>query len=221
MIYFGSIMNLSKLGDRIRKRREALRLSQLQLANSLYVSPQAVSKWERGINAPDLSVMPLLSGILQISLDDLIIGQKETPSTFMAAVLTTSIRNFATRAAKLAPSEVAMIINAVFQPITEAVLHHRGVPVKYLGDGFLAYFSGPNYETRIQQAVAQIQRVNIERELIIAVTEGPIFLGPIGFGDYARPDIIGDAVNQAFLLNHRTSENGDHVAISLGTPTTS
>ncbi len=209
-------MNLAKLGDRIRRRREHLRLSQLQLANSLYVSPQAVSKWERGINAPDLSVLPLLSGVLQLSLDDLIIGRPETPTTFNAAVLTTSIRNFATRAASLSPSEVATIINAVVKPITEVVIQNKGVPVKYLGDGFLAYFSGHHYSKRAKDAVAQIQRVTVETNLVIAVTEGPIYLGSIGYGDYARPDIIGDAVNRAFLLNQEVTETGESIAIHLG-----
>lgn len=213
-------MNLSKLGERIRRRREQLRLSQLQLANSLYVSPQAVSKWERGINAPDLSVLPLLSGVLQLSLDDLIVGQPETPTTFKAAVLTTSIRNFAQRAASLSPSEVAMIINAVVKPITEVVLQNKGVPVKYLGDGFLAYFSGHHYARRAKESIAQIQRVNVETNLVISVTEGPIYLGPIGYGDYARPDIIGDAVNRAFLLNATTAESGESVACHLGTTDT-
>ncbi|NBV82538.1 helix-turn-helix domain-containing protein [bacterium] len=199
-------MNLAKLGERIRRRREAMKLSQVQLAHSLHISPQAVSKWERGINAPDLSVMPLLSSVLQISLDDLISGQSAAPTTFPAAVLTTSIRGFARRAAQLLPNEVALILNSIFQPLTQTVLAHKGVPVKYLGDGFLAYFSGPNHTHRAIQALQQILKLTIDSQLVISVSEGPIYLGPIGEGDYARPDIIGDSVNLAFLLNQWAAE---------------
>ena len=194
-------MNLARLGERIRARRETMKLSQVQLAHSLHISPQAVSKWERGINAPDLSVMHLLSSVLQVSLDDLIIGHSGTPSTFPAAVLTTSIRQFAHRAAQLAPNEVAIILNSIFNSLTQVVLANKGVPVKYLGDGFLAYFSGPKYSWRAIQAVRQMIRLGIDPHLEITVSDGPIYLGPIGYGDYSRPDIIGDAVNVSFLLN--------------------
>ena len=50
-------MNLSQLGERVRSRRERLRLRQADLAAALRVSAQAVSNWERGENAPDLSVL--------------------------------------------------------------------------------------------------------------------------------------------------------------------
>lgn len=212
-------MNLARLGERIRARREAMKLSQVQLAHSLHISPQAVSKWERGINAPDLSVMNLLSRVLQVSLDDLIIGPNGTESTFPAAVLTTSIRQFARRAAQLAPNEVAMILNAIFNSLTQVVLTHKGVPVKYLGDGFLAYFSGPKYSSRAVQAVRQMIRLGIDPQLVISVSDGPIYLGPIGYGDYSRPDIIGDSVNLSFLLNQWAAGSTDLNAVaSLSDP---
>ena len=41
-------MLLSELGNRIRSQRERLGLKQQDIANALQISPQAVSKWERG-----------------------------------------------------------------------------------------------------------------------------------------------------------------------------
>lgn len=85
--------------------------------------------------------------------------------------------------------------------LTDAVLSNKGVPVKYLGDGFLAYFSGQRYTHRSVKAALQMRRISVDPNLVVTISEGPIYLGPIGVGDYARPDIIGDAVNTAFLLN--------------------
>ena len=54
-------MLLSELGQRIRDRRERLGLKQHDVAHALQVSPQAVSKWERGENGPDLAILGALT----------------------------------------------------------------------------------------------------------------------------------------------------------------
>ena len=207
-------MNTAELGDRIRKCRERFKLSQLQLAHSLHVSPQAVSKWERGINAPDLSVLPLLSNVLQTSLDDLLLGPSKPQRTFRAAVITTSIRGFAERASTLSPQDVAVILNSIFQPITQIVLENKGVPLKYLGDGFLGYFSGADFESRAVAAVDRLIALCVNVNLHISLVAGEIFLGSIGFGEYAAPDIIGDSVNLAFLLNQWAAQDPAIVAVA-------
>ena len=55
----------------IVKYRKANRLTQSQLAERVGVSPQAVSKWELGICAPDISLLPELSEIFHININDL------------------------------------------------------------------------------------------------------------------------------------------------------
>ena len=82
-------MDLSCLGDRIRSRRIRLGLRQLDLANALRVSAQAVSKWERGENAPDLALLPKLARLLDLSLDTLLSEGPPTGS-FEATVLCTT-----------------------------------------------------------------------------------------------------------------------------------
>ena len=42
------------LGKFIRTKREEARLSQKQFAEQLFVTESAVSKWERGVNYPDI-----------------------------------------------------------------------------------------------------------------------------------------------------------------------
>src|SRR5205809_5761112 len=65
---------LTAAGERIRARREKLGMTQRDIANGLQVSAQAVSKWERGDNAPDVGVLVALSRLLGVSLDWLLGG---------------------------------------------------------------------------------------------------------------------------------------------------
>lgn len=58
--------------ERICEGRKALGLTQEQLGTILGVSPQAVSKWEKGQTLPDLLLIPQLCRALGISADDLL-----------------------------------------------------------------------------------------------------------------------------------------------------
>ena len=62
----------STIHETIRRHRKAQRMSQRELADRLGVSYQAVSKWERGINLPDLLLVPDLCSALGISADELL-----------------------------------------------------------------------------------------------------------------------------------------------------
>lgn len=57
-------MNAEYTGNQISERRRALGLTQKQLAELLHVTDKAVSKWERGINFPDLGLMENLAAAL-------------------------------------------------------------------------------------------------------------------------------------------------------------
>lgn len=50
-------MNQEKIGKFIAEKRKENKLTQEQLAEQLNISKNAVSKWERGINLPDVSIM--------------------------------------------------------------------------------------------------------------------------------------------------------------------
>ena len=58
--------------ETIRTLRKANHLSQKELAARLGVSYQAVSKWERGLNLPDILLLPALCQVLGISADELL-----------------------------------------------------------------------------------------------------------------------------------------------------
>lgn len=69
-------MNQDKIGKFIAKCRKEKKLTQEQLAEKLFVTDRAVSKWERGINLPDSSLMLDLCNILEINVNELLSGEK-------------------------------------------------------------------------------------------------------------------------------------------------
>ena len=68
------------LGKRIGMYRKEKGLKQDELAEMLGVSPQAVSKWENDQTCPDISLLPQLSKILGVTVDELLSGKAETPA---------------------------------------------------------------------------------------------------------------------------------------------
>lgn len=71
-------MNQEKIGKFISLSRKNKRLTQEQLAEKLGVSINAVSKWERGLNLPDISLMEKLCEVLDFTLNELFAGEKLT-----------------------------------------------------------------------------------------------------------------------------------------------
>lgn len=68
-------MDNVKTGAFIRERRKAKDMTQKDLAQLLHVTDRAVSKWERGLCAPDLSVLEPLAQALDVSVLELIKGE--------------------------------------------------------------------------------------------------------------------------------------------------
>ena len=66
------MFNPEVLSGNIKKCRIKLGLTQTELAEKLYVSGQAISKWESGQSVPDLANLSLLSDIFSTSVDKLI-----------------------------------------------------------------------------------------------------------------------------------------------------
>ncbi|WP_368230025.1 helix-turn-helix domain-containing protein [Blautia wexlerae] len=63
-------MDLIKIGKYIAGKRKSLGMTQKQLAEKLGMSDKSVSKWERGVCLPDVSVYKELCSILGISLNE-------------------------------------------------------------------------------------------------------------------------------------------------------
>lgn len=69
-------MNQEKIGKLIAKKRKELNMTQLDLADKLYVTNKTVSRWEKGNYMPDLSMIVSLSEILGVSTYELLTGEE-------------------------------------------------------------------------------------------------------------------------------------------------
>ena len=68
-------MDLIKIGKYIAGKRKELGMTQKQLAEKLGMSDKSVSKWERGVCLPDVSVYMQLCEILGISINEFLVGE--------------------------------------------------------------------------------------------------------------------------------------------------
>lgn len=71
-------MDQNKSGKFIAKLRKEKNMTQEQLAEKMGVSINAVSKWERGLSFPDVSLYKKLCKELGINIEELINGEKDT-----------------------------------------------------------------------------------------------------------------------------------------------
>lgn len=68
-------MNYQKIGDTIRRLRLEKQLTQCALAENLGLSCKTISKWERGLGCPDVSILQSLSTALDVDLSALLQGE--------------------------------------------------------------------------------------------------------------------------------------------------
>lgn len=72
-------MDQTKIGKYIAEKRKALGLTQMELADKLGMSNKSVSKWERGVCLPDVSLYSELCTILGISVSEFLAGEDIEP----------------------------------------------------------------------------------------------------------------------------------------------
>jgi len=65
------MFSMVETGKRIGKMRKNNNLTQMELADLMGVSYQAVSCWERGVTMPDISKLPDLARIFKVKIDDI------------------------------------------------------------------------------------------------------------------------------------------------------
>ena len=69
-------MDCEKIGNFIMQNRKAKKLTQKQLADKLCVTDRAISIWERGVGTPDISLLITLGEILEVSVNEILLGEK-------------------------------------------------------------------------------------------------------------------------------------------------
>ena len=211
-------MRLQELGNRIRAQREKRGLKQIDIAHALQISPQAVSKWERAENAPDIVIIGSLAKLLGVSTDWLLGMNEEDQDVFEATVLASTVIGAYKKSLGMKPRDFAGWANGFLFQLTEAVLRFDAVPIKYIGDGFLCFFSGADHEVRALKA-SFLAREMVAERLCIEISSGDIYLGSVGHPDYGRPDIMGEVVNVAFQTMGWAEAETDSMIAATGRTT--
>lgn len=67
-------MDCKKVGSFIYKLRKGKGLTQKQLADAMHISDRAISKWERGLGCPDVSLLGQLANLLNVNIEDILAG---------------------------------------------------------------------------------------------------------------------------------------------------
>ena len=75
---------LVKIGKHLAELRKAKGLTQRQLGEKIYAGEKTISKWERGMIAPDITMIKQLSEFYKVSTDELLSGEKKEVSTLDA-----------------------------------------------------------------------------------------------------------------------------------------
>lgn len=66
------MIDFVKVGMRIAEHRKRLGLSQEELADKLYVTRQALSKWENGTSVPSIDTLSQISKLFSVSFEELL-----------------------------------------------------------------------------------------------------------------------------------------------------
>lgn len=70
---------MNDFANQLKKYRKEANITQDELATKLFVTRQAISKWESGDSTPDLGNLIKLTDIFNVSLDTLVFGTEKDP----------------------------------------------------------------------------------------------------------------------------------------------
>ena len=71
-------MNQDKVSELIKKIRVEEKMTQKEFADLFHVTYQAVSKWERGVNMPDINTLKEICDCYNLDINDFLSGKKRT-----------------------------------------------------------------------------------------------------------------------------------------------
>ena len=74
-------MDCDKIGKLLYELRKEKNMTQKQLADLMNISDKTISKWERGLGCPDVSLLPELSQILGVNIEDILAGKLDLNET--------------------------------------------------------------------------------------------------------------------------------------------
>lgn len=129
--------DMDQVGRKISMLRREQNMTQMELADKLGISFQAVSNWERGNTMPDIGKLPELAEIFKVTTDELLGGAPELLRSAAKGEMErymeenpVTVEEFAQTAPLLTPAQA----DAGFEKLTEKNAGQGGIKLKDLED---------------------------------------------------------------------------------------
>lgn len=106
-------MNNESMADFICEMRKAKNLTQKQLAEQLNITDKAISKWERGMGYPDITMLVPLAEILGVTTNELLNGRKAENTSVTDETPVKAALQYAEKVKKTHSSKAKNIINLI------------------------------------------------------------------------------------------------------------
>lgn len=146
-------MNQIKIGQFIARLRKEQKMTQLDLATKIGVTDRAVSKWENGRGLPDISLITPLCETLQISIDELLKGERIENSQKLAAAHENLLSILNERERERRKGKIGLLISVLLTVII--LMYAMLTPMLYAswrGDG---YSLPAAYATQLAKSVSK------------------------------------------------------------------
>ena len=173
----------------------------------------------------------VVDDVLERTDEDLRLGGSRGVGT----VMFTDIREFTAFTERTPPDRVIDLLNEYFGEMIDAIFHHGGTLVGYLGDGLLAVFGAPipldDHADRALAAAREMLAVRLPRfnrrvgertlgngfEMGIGLNSGLFIAGNVGSARRLEYSVYGDTVNTASRIEGMTKTTRQSVLIADST----
>ena len=119
-------MQKETFGSKVASLRKEKGMTQLELAQKMGVTDKAVSKWERDLSLPDVSSLPRLAEVLDVSVEELL-QAKTARSEGETSVKIASFIDLALKAVALAMGVAVAVLAFLGQVETGSALAMLGI----------------------------------------------------------------------------------------------
>ncbi|MEA1982729.1 MAG: adenylate/guanylate cyclase domain-containing protein [Campylobacterota bacterium] len=146
------------------------------------------------------------------------------------SVLFSDIRGFTSISESMDAQSLVRLLNRYFTPMTNAVLEHKGMLDKYIGDAVMAFYNAPvdvenHADEACQSALEMIERLDslneeLKKEGIppihigIGINTAGVVVGNIGANTRFNYTVMGDGVNLASRVEGLTKNYGVDILIT-------
>lgn len=123
----GNVMfNMDDVGMKISELRKAKNMTQIELADRMSISFQAVSNWERGFSMPDISKLPELTELFGVTIDELLGKRSELIDSAASGKIDAYLENNSVTVSELseaAPVLTPRQVDTIFEKTRVGNLH--------------------------------------------------------------------------------------------------